>query len=296
MGVSGRIQCAGTDRSMLKVVSASRRTDLVASFDAWLADGIRQGQVRVHGPSGHTYDVDLAPERVHTFVLWSKDFDNLIHNRSGLLDCLRRYPQLYLHFTITGLGGSLWEQGVLAPDRALSQLDPLIRLVGRPERISLRFDPVVSWEEGGGIRTNLHYFEALAPELSRREIKTVRISFAQWYRKARRRAERYGATYIDPDPEEKLEQARTLADIAEAHGLRLFACSQDFLTAVPGIQPSACIDGRLLQELHPDRAPVPVRKDKTQRKECRCTESVDIGSYAQSCPQSCLYCYANPNL
>ena len=281
---------------MLRVISASRRTDLVASFDAWLADGIRQGQVKVHGPSGRTYTVDIAPERVHTFVLWSKDFDNLIRNRSGLLDGLRRYPQLYLHFTITGLGGSPWERGVPEPARALSQLDPLIRLAGSPERISLRFDPVVSWEERGGVRTNLHYFETLAPELSRREIKTVRISFAQWYRKARRRAEKYGVTYVDPDPGEKLEQARTLAGIAQAHGLQLFACSQDFLTAVPGIRPSACIDGRLLQELHPGQAPVSARQDKTQRKECRCTESVDIGSYAQPCPQSCLYCYANPAL
>ncbi|TEU04292.1 MAG: DUF1848 family protein [Candidatus Aminicenantes bacterium] len=30
-------------------------------------------------------------------------------------------------------------------------------------------------------------------------------------------------------------------------------------------------------------------KDR-QRAECRCTESVDIGSYTQSCPRSCLYC------
>ncbi|MGB2907918.1 MAG: DUF1848 family protein, partial [Candidatus Aminicenantaceae bacterium] len=72
--------------------------------------------------------------------------------------------------------------------------------------------------------------------------------------------------------------------------------SQDFATVVPGIKPSACIDGHLLQELHPEEAPVSVRKDKTQRTDCRCTESVDIGSYAQSCPQSCLYCYANPSL
>ncbi|MDH4198294.1 MAG: DUF1848 domain-containing protein, partial [Candidatus Aminicenantes bacterium] len=28
--------------------------------------------------------------------------------------------------------------------------------------------------------------------------------------------------------------------------------------------------------------------------DCLCTESVDIGSYAQSCPHSCVYCYANP--
>ena len=146
------------------------------------------------------------------------------------------------------------------------------------------------------VRTNLRFFETLAPELSRRKIETVRISFAQWYRKAKRRAAAHGLDYLDPEPGEKLEQARYLAGIAATHGLRLFACSQDFVTAVPGIESSACIDGRLLQELHPDGAAVSVRKDKTQRKECRCTESIDIGSYTQHCPQACLYCYANPSL
>jgi len=284
-----------TGKVMKKVISASRRTDLVASFDTWLAEALRQGQVKVHGPSGHTYTVDIAPGCVHTIVLWSKDFDNLIHNRSGLLDELRRYSQLYLHFTITGLGGSRIEKGVPKPRAALAQLDPLIRLAKGPERITVRFDPVMSWLEEGEVFTNLRYFETLAPELSKRKIETVRISFAQWYRKAKQRAKAHGLDYVDPEPEEKLEQARFLAGIAAAHGLRLFACSQDFAAVVPGIKPSACIDGRLLQALHPDGAPVSVRKDKTQRKECRCTESIDIGSYAQSCPQSCLYCYANPS-
>ncbi len=54
---------------MNKVISASRRTDLVASFDSWLAEALRCGQVKVLGPSGHTYTVDLAPEHVHTLVL-----------------------------------------------------------------------------------------------------------------------------------------------------------------------------------------------------------------------------------
>jgi hypothetical protein len=122
------------------------------------------------------------------------------------------------------------------------------------------------------------------------------MSFAQWYGKSRRRAEKLGFPYIDPSIEEKHQAAAYLAGVARSCGLNLFACSQDFVAAVPGIRPSACIDGRLLQETHPDGAPVSVRKDRTQRRECRCTESVDIGSYAQACPHSCVYCYANPAL
>ena len=281
---------------MKKVISASRRTDLVAFFPEWLSSVFKEERARVYGPSGFTYNVDLSPEGVHTIVLWSKNFSNLLENQNHLSSALKKYSQLYIHFTITGLGGTFIERGVPAPSETISQLDPLIKIAGMPERISVRFDPGVYWKEDGEVKTNLHYFEKLAPELSSRGIKDVRLSFSQWYGKAVRRAEKHGFLYIDPSQEEKEDAAHTLARIAKQQGLRLLSCSQDFLTRVPGITPSSCINGSLLQELHPQREPVSTKNDRTQRKECRCTESIDIGSYTQFCPHSCVYCYANPKI
>lgn len=281
---------------MKRVISASRRTDLVAFFPEWLASSVNEEKALVYGPSGRAYSADLRPQSVHTFVLWSKNFANLIKNRHGLRDYLAKYDQLYFHFTITGLGGSLIEPGVPPPETALAQLETVVEMAGRPERVSLRFDPVVFWEERGKRLTNVAFFEDLAPRAASLGIKTVRFSFAQWYRKAKRRAARCGFRYVDPPAEDKLEAARRLAEIARQQGISLFSCSQDFLAQVPGIQPSSCIDGRLLQALHPRAEPVSGIKDRSQRRECRCTESVDIGSYTQSCPHSCLYCYANPRL
>lgn len=279
---------------MKKVISASRRTDLVAFFPEWLSSVIIEEKARVYGPSGHVYTVDLSPKAVHTVVIWSKNLANLIEDRNRLCTALQKYDQLYLHFTITGLGGTFIEKEVPHPSSAISQLDPLIKIVRRPERISVRFDPVVYWKEEGEIKTNLHFFEKLAPELSSRGIKDVRFSFVQWYGKAVRRAAKYGFLYVDPSREEKKDAARTLAQIAQGWNLRLFSCSQNFLSEVSGVSPSACIDGPHLGDLHPLGEPVSIKKDKSQRPECRCTESVDIGSYTQFCPHSCLYCYANP--
>lgn len=281
---------------MKKVISASRRTDLVAFFPEWLSRAFDEEEARVYGPSGNVYTVDLSPKAVHSVVLWSKDFSNLIEDQYNLHLILSKYDQLYFHFTITGLGGSFIEKGVLPPEKAISQLDFLVGLAGTPERISIRFDPVVFWKEEDDVRSNLHFFEKLAPELSRLDIQVVRLSFAQWYGKAVKRAARYGFDYIDPSEEEKKEAARSLVRAAQRFKLRLFACSQDFLTEVPGIYPSSCIDGRLLERLHPDKEEVSTKKDRSQRAQCRCTESVDIGSYTQSCPHSCLYCYANPRI
>ncbi|HUU38180.1 MAG TPA: DUF1848 family protein [Candidatus Desulfaltia sp.] len=281
---------------MKKVISASRRTDLVAFFPDWLGEAVREERAVALGPSGRTLTVDLSPGNVHTFVLWSKNFRNLIGNRGGLRDGLRKYDQLYFHFTITGLGGTAVEREVPPPEDALRQIEPLLSLAGRPGRLSLRFDPVIYWTERDETRTNLPFFEELADRAASLEIRDIRFSFAQWYGKSKRRAERLGFAYIDPALEVKRKDALYLAGIAGRHGLNLYCCSQDFLTDVPGVRPSACIDGRLLQECHPQGAPVSVTKDRTQRRECRCTESVDIGSYTQTCPHSCIYCYANPRL
>jgi hypothetical protein len=281
---------------MKKIISASRRTDPVAFFPEWLSSAFRSEMARVYGPSGRTYSVDLSPGAVHSVVLWSKDFSNLISDRAGLRDALRKYDQLYLHFTITGLGGDIIEKGVPAYVDTFSQFDDLLEITGDPRRISVRFDPVVYWMERGATRSNLRFFKMLAPVLSSFGIQDVRISFAQWYNKAKRRAAKYSFSFIDPTQEEKKKDAAYLADLADSFGLNLFSCSQDFVSEVHGIRPSACIDGRFLKDLHPAGEPTSLKKDKSQRKECRCTESVDIGSYTQFCPHSCIYCYANPKI
>ena len=281
---------------MKKIISASRRTDLIAFFPGLFASAINMEETKVFGPSGRTYTVDLNPQNVHTIVLWSKNFANLIDNNFGLRDKFRKYDQLYLHFTITGLGGSFIEQGVPHATVALSQLDNLIEIVGKARRVSVRFDPIIYWKEGNKERTNLHFFEELAPILHDKGIQDVRFSFTQWYNKAKRRATKEDFVYMDPPPEKKVKDTGYLHQIAKNYGIDLYLCSQASLSEASVIAPSSCIDGALLQRLHPDQAPVSTKKDKTQRKECLCTESVDIGSYTQFCPHCCLYCYANPKL
>jgi hypothetical protein len=253
-------------------------------------------EAKVFGPSGHTYSVDLSPQNVHTVVLWSKNFLNLIDNKFGLWNELQKYDQLYLHFTITGLGGGVIEKGVPPLKIALSQLDDLIEIVGAPRRISVRFDPIIYWKEGDEERTNLDSFEEVAPNLQERGIRDVRFSFAQWYSKAKRRASKEGFDYLDVPLEKKVKDAKYLHQVAKNYGLNLYLCSQASIREAADILPSSCVDGALLRELHPDQAPVSTKKDRTQRKECRCTESVDIGSYTQFCPHCCIYCYANPKL
>ena len=102
---------------------------------------------------GGVRDVDLTPDTVHTVVLWSKDFSNLLRNSHGLRDLLASYDQLYLHFTVTGLGGTRVEPGVLPYRRGAGPAPRAGRLRGGP---FARFGPVRSrLILGGGRRDPL---------------------------------------------------------------------------------------------------------------------------------------------
>lgn len=266
----------------------------MASFPEWLAGAFREKRAKVTGPAGGVQTVDLSPSAVHTVVLWSKDFSNLLRNAHGLIDLLSAYDQLYLHFTITGLGGTAIEPGVPGYLDALAQLPGLTALAGNPLRVSVRFDPVLFWEDHGEGRSNVALFSEVAEAASAQGVRDIRMSFAQWYGKAVRRAAARRFSFTVPAEGEQRSRALEMAAMAAARGLVLHACSQPALAGVPGVRPSACIDGALLETLHPRREPASRRKDRGQRAACLCTDSRDIGSYTQACPHACVYCYANP--
>jgi hypothetical protein len=279
---------------MKTVVSASRRTDLPALFPGVLAGFLRAERARVRGPRGAARDVDLAPAAVHTIVLWSKNFGPLLAGEGGLRAALARYDQAYVLFTVTGCGGTPIEPAVPAPAAALAQLPALVAWTGHPRRVSLRFDPVVFWRDGAGRpASNLDFFAAAADAAARAGLVDIRFSAAQWYGKAVRRARARGFAFADPPDEVKRDAAARMAEMAAARGLRLHACAQTFLSEVPGVSASSCIDGRLLGELHPRGDKAPTAKDRGQRAACGCTASVDIGSYEQTCTHGCVYCYAS---
>lgn len=281
---------------MAVIISASRRTDLARMFPAEFSGWLQQGWAEVRNPfSGHSRKVPLEPAGVHTMVLWSKDYTRLLANEAQLLDRLREFPQLYFHFTVTGLGGSRLEPGVPPARQTDRQWERLAEAAGDVRRIAWRFDPIVFWRDGQEVKSNLEYFPQIAQAVKQAGITQVTISLCQWYAKAQRRAVRYQIAYVEPTPLELGAQIGWLLEQAERFQLTIEACSCPRLSPF-GIKPAKCIDGARLTMLHPVQEPAGITKDTGQRQDCGCIRSIDIGSYQLNCTEGCVYCYANPKI
>lgn len=268
---------------MRTVISCSRRTDIPTFYLRWLLEALQRGTAEVENPITHqTHGVDLRPQSVHTLVLWSKNFGPFLRRSEAFAG-----RHLYFQFTINE-GGEI-EPNVIGIEPRLLQLRGLARRFG-PERISWRFDPITFWDDGR--KHNLSHFERIAEEVAKTGVRRCTISFTQWYAKVRRRMESVGLEAYDPPVERKREIAAGIADHCARLGIATYACCNDYLLGIPNVVKSRCIDGHLLAELAGE--PCSTARDRSQRAECGCTQSRDIGSYSQLCYHSCVYCYANP--
>jgi len=255
-----------------KVISASRRIDMVACFPDDTAEILRQ---------------KCSPENVHSLVIWTKNPTNLLRH-SRLRQQILQYDQLFVHYTITGMGGTPLEPRVPGIDIGLEMLPEVISLVGSPRRIRFRFDPIVHLTTPDGINyTNFPIFEQLAPQIVTLGVQDVSVSWMAIYKKVRTRLARAGYRIQELTQAQWRDEVDQLMAIASKNRLQIHGC------CVPGLPISRCIDGTLLSELHPKGEQCSERRAKGQRRLCGCTESWDIGWYYK-CPHGCLYCYANP--
>lgn len=255
----------------LLVLSASRRTDLAGCYPETLIVRLKE----------------YPPDRVHTVVLWTKNPKNMVL-REELKEALSCYRQIYVHLTITGMGGSVFEPQIPSWEETTGLLGELVKMTKSPERICWRFDPILEAERGGEKFSNLTYFPRLAEAVAPFGIKQVMVSWVSPYKKVIARMAKSGWQLCQKSPEEKRKQAKLLEEVCRRFGFSLRFCSME------GFPVSRCIDGEILSRLHPDGLSCSQEKARGQRELCGCTKSLDIGWYTDRCRHSCMYCYALP--
>jgi hypothetical protein len=255
-----------------RIISASRRTDLPGFHARACAERLR----RLRKP-------------VHSVFFWTRHPRGLL---SGPLGDLVRHAveNPFVHLTLTGLGGSELEPSVPTTREVVRLLDDLITaLRGEPRRVLWRFDPLLR-----GV-TSLATFEELAAELGGRGVERCIVSFPAYMSLKGPLDEQYQRHGISRwSRVEKRDFALRLAETAARHNLQLHACNQPrVVTDCAGmVHAAACISAELAAELHPRGIPLDLPRDPSQRRNCNCALSHDIGRYDDRCRSGCVYCYS----
>lgn len=269
-----------TGQSM--ILSVSRRTDIPNYYFDWFCNRIQEGFLHVRNPMNErqvSY-IDLSPEVVDCIVFWTKNPAAML----GQLPVLRHYPY-YVQFTLTGYGRDVEPGLPNKPVVLMETFRTLSRRIGE-SRVIWRYDPILF----NPVYTPAYHLKAFAKIAEGLEgyTKRVVISFVDPY--ARIQKNMNSLKVRDLPEKELLLFAKQLADLAGKHHMEVESCAELFDLEAAGIRRGSCIDARLIEEITGCR--ILAGKDKYQRKECGCVESIEVGTY-NTCRSGCRYCYAN---
>ncbi len=264
------------------ILSVSRRTDIPNYYWEWFLQRIREGYLYVRNPmNAHQVSkIVLSPEVVDGMVFWTKNPEPMLAG----LEQLQAYPY-YFQFTLTGYGTDI-EPGIPHKRfRMIPVFQQLSHKIGQ-EKVIWRYDPILFTDKYTP-EYHLKAFTEIAEKLQGFTSKCV-ISSVDLYAKNKQNMEKLHTYFLAGD--ELFNFSEKLARTAKAHGIKLAACAEETDLTSCGIEPGCCIDRELFEQISGYK--IRGGKDKNQRKECGCLESVEVGAY-HTCKNGCLYCYAN---
>lgn len=262
------------------IINTGGRTDTVQYYSEWLLRRFAEGYVLTRNPlfPHKVTRYELTPELVDCVVFCSKNYRPILPRLREITD---RYAS-YFYYTITAYGRDI-EPGVPPVEESMETLIELSRQVGR-QRVAWRYDPLLLTRDYT-LERLLAAFERMARVLAPHIDRCI-FSFIEIYKKV----ELNLPQLIVWSPEQMEKAARGLGEIAQRYGIYLQTCGTNGDFRRYGIHPSGCItldilgraNGLVFKQL----------RHKGMRQGCHCIESRDIGAY-DSCPNGCLYCYAN---
>ncbi len=264
------------------IISASRRTDIPSYYGQWLVNALQRGFVFVPNPYNKQryYKADLRREAVDCMVFWTK---NPVPFLAFLpeIDAMG-YPY-YFQFTLTPYNRSV-EKNLPDKIQLVRTFQALSKKLGAHKMI-WRYDPIIV---DGVFTVEYHQqaFASMAKMLQGYTQKCI-ISFVDIYKNMQRRLGNTCVYSINADVMDIL--AQKLSPIAQTYGISLYTCSEERDLSAYGIEKSSCIDKNIIEEIL--GYPIEIARDKHQRPDCGCMESIEIGTY-NCCANGCSYCYA----
>lgn len=264
------------------IISASRRTDIPSYYSDWFFNRLNAGYVYVRNPmSIHKIsNIPLTKDVVDGFVFWTKNPAPMLNK----IHFLKDYTY-YFQFTVNSYGNDIEPNIPSKNDVIIPTFQRLSSEIGK-ERVIWRYDPIFL-NEKYTMEYHKRYFEKMCDKLSNYTQKCT-ISFLDLYRNMQRNIAKQGIITLNSS--QIIEIAESFSVIAKEHNIYIDTCAEKIDLEKYGIKHAHCIDQERLECIGGYK--LNANKDKNQRVECGCIESIDIGAY-NTCKNSCIYCYAN---
>ena len=264
------------------ILSVSRRTDVPNYYSDWFFNRIKEKYVYVRNPMNphQVSKIDISPEMVDCIVFWTKNPKPMLER----LDELKGY-NYYFQFTLTGYGNDIECNVPHKKEVMIPIFQELSRKIGK-EKVIWRYDPIM-FTETYTPEYHVKAFEQIANALNGYTEKCV-ISFVDTYAKNKKSMTELGVKQLDKH--QLFDFAKQLSRIALKNNMAIGSCAEVIDLEQCGISHNSCIDQELIERIVGCK--INTSKDKNQRKECSCIESVEIGTY-NTCKNGCKFCYAN---
>ncbi|KAB1434517.1 DUF1848 domain-containing protein [Candidatus Galacturonibacter soehngenii] len=264
------------------ILSVSRRTDIPCFYSEWFFNRMKEGIVYVKNPMNpkQVSEILLTPKLIDCIIFWSKNPAPMLSR----LDEIKDYTYCF-QFTLTGYGKDLEPNLPNKKEIIIPLFQQLATQIGK-ERMIWRYDPIIVTNQYS-VSYHMKAFEQIAQSLRGYTNKVI-ISFLDWYVKMKRNMQEIQVHEITQQDIECL--ASHFAAVARANHMRIETCAEEIDLTSYGIEHGSCIDKQWLEQVLNGK--LKGQKDKNQRKECGCMESIEIGSY-HTCINGCKYCYAN---
>ena len=264
------------------ILSVSRRTDIPNHYSEWFFNRLKEGFLYVRNPMNfhQISEIKISPDVVDCIVFWTKNPLPMMER----LDELEAY-NYYFQFTLTGYGNDVERNLPNKKTSVIPIFQELSNKIGK-EKVVWRYDPIF-FSNRYNVQYHLKAFRSIAEALSGYTEKCV-ISFLDIYPKNKKNMD--NLLSYDLSDSELREFAKELSNIAKENHIKIGSCAEKVDLDEYGIIHNSCIDKELIEKIIGCK--LKINKDKNQRIECGCVESVEVGTY-NTCKNGCVYCYAN---
>lgn len=266
------------------ILSVSRRSDIPNYYSDWFFNRIKEGFVYVQNPRNRHQisKITLSPDTIDCIVFWTKNPEPML----GRIDELSLFSY-YFQFTLTGYGKDFEPNVPHKKEQMIPIFQKLSRKIGK-ENVVWRYDPIL-FTDRYTPEYHIKAFEQIATALEG-YTDTCIISYVDVYHKNKKRLAEQGVCEMKPSIIRKVSER--IGKSAKRHGMAIGSCAEQMDLSQYGIGHACCIDKKRIETMI--GFSLNARKDKNQRLECGCMESVDIGVY-DTCRNGCIYCYATEN-